>query len=82
MILILPELFPIYPQVEIYKSECDQNWLLEVVDEDGTSTVWNDLFKSDQAAMDEVLNTIEEEGLSAFRDSANIVPFPQKWANF
>ncbi len=64
--------------IEIYKSECDQNWLLEVVDEDGTSTVWDDLFKSDRAAMNEVLNTIKEEGLSAFRDNANIVPFPQK----
>ncbi|PCJ33916.1 MAG: hypothetical protein COA93_06035 [Alphaproteobacteria bacterium] len=64
--------------IEIYKLESDLTWLLEVVDEDGTSTVWDELFTSDQAAMNEVLNTIKEEGLSAFRDNANIVPFPQK----
>ena len=51
---------------------------MEVVDEDGTSTVWDDLFDTDQAALDEVLKTIKEEGLSAFRDSGNVVSFPKK----
>lgn len=64
-------------QIEIYRLEHDTQWSLEVVDEDGTSTVWDDLFDSDQAALDEVLKTIKEEGLSAFRDSENVVPFPK-----
>jgi hypothetical protein len=51
---------------------------LEVVDSDGTSTVWDDLFGTDQEALDEVFRTIKEEGLSAFRDSGNVIRFPKK----
>ena len=64
--------------IEIYSLEHEDAWALEVVDEKGTSTVWDELFDTDQAALDEVLKTIEEEGLSAFRDSANVIPFPKK----
>jgi hypothetical protein len=65
-------------QIEIYRLEHEPRWSLEVVDEDGTATVWDDLFDTDQAALDEVLKTIKEEGLSAFRDSGNVVSFPKK----
>lgn len=65
-------------KIEIYRLENEPQWSLEVVDEDGTSTIWDDLFDADQAALDEVLKAIEEEGLSAFRDSGNVVPFPKK----
>lgn len=65
-------------KIEIYRLEHEPQWSLEVVDEDGTSTVWDDLFDTDQAALDEVLKTIKEEGLSAFRDSGNVVSFPKK----
>lgn len=64
--------------IEIYKLESEPNWSLEVVDEDGTSTVWEELFKTDQFAKNEILKTINEEGLSAFRDSGNIIRFPKK----
>jgi hypothetical protein len=64
--------------IEIYRLEHDPKWALEVVDEEGTSTVWDDLFETDQAALDEVLRTIEEEGLSAFRDSGNVIQFPRR----
>jgi len=37
-----------------------------VVDETGTSTVWDDLFPTDQAALDEALKTIREEGIGTF----------------
>ena len=65
-------------KIEIYRLEHEPQWSLEVVDEDGTSTVWDDLFDTDQAALDEVLKTIKEEGLSAFRDGGNVIPFPKK----
>ena len=65
-------------QIEIYRLEHEPRWSLEVVDEDGTATFWDDLFDTDQAALDEVLKTIKEEGLSAFRDSGNVVSFPKK----
>jgi hypothetical protein len=62
--------------IEIYRLEHDKAWTLEVVDEDGTSIVWDEQFVSDQAAIDEALKTIKTKGLSAFRDSENVIPFP------
>ncbi len=53
--------------VLIYRMEgSDDGWSLEVVDEENASTVWDELFDTDQAALDEVIRTIEEEGISAF----------------
>ena len=51
-------------QVEIYGDGGD-GWLLEVVDEYGNSTVWNDSFGSEQAALDGVLKTIDDEGMDS-----------------
>ena len=65
-------------QIEIVRLEHETNWSLEIVDEDGTSTVWDDLFDTDQAALDEAFKVIREEGLSAFRDSGNVVQFPKQ----
>ena len=64
--------------IEIYKLEDGNEWSLEVVDEEGTSIVWDDLFDSDQAAFDEVTRAIKEEGLAAFQESGNVVPFPKR----
>jgi hypothetical protein len=45
-----------------------------VVDETGASTAWDDLFPADQAALDEALKTIREEGIRTFlSDKTNIV---------
>ena len=49
-------------QVEIYRGE-DSQWILEAVDQRGTSTVWSDEFATDQAALDELMKTIESEGI-------------------
>ncbi len=62
--------------IEIYRLEDDAEWTLEVVDEDGTSTVWDEPFRSDQEALDEAAKAMEEEGIAAFRDEGNVVPFP------
>jgi uncharacterized protein len=51
-------------QVEIYRGEDDKGWILEVVDEYGNSSVWDDQFKTDNDAFKEALKTIEEEGIS------------------
>jgi hypothetical protein len=67
-------------EISIVRLEHDPNWSLEVVDEEGNSTVWDDLFDSDQAALDEVMRAIRKEGLGAFEESGNVVPFPKnKW---
>lgn len=65
-------------RIEIYRLEDDPGWTLEVVDRDGTSTVWDDEFDSDQAALDEALRAIQEEGPRAFHDQRNVVPFPKR----
>ena len=59
----------------IYRLETDTKWSLEVVNSVGTSIVWDDLFSSDDAANEEFLCTVAKEGMAAFLDSANVVPF-------
>ena len=52
-------------EILIYRTEgSDEGWILEVVDEENNSTVWDDLFDTDHDALDEVMRTIEEEGIS------------------
>ncbi|MGM0913863.1 MAG: hypothetical protein ACQEXC_08405 [Pseudomonadota bacterium] len=53
-------------QVDIYRLEEEVDWLLEVVNEEGTSHVWDDRFATDQAALDAVHEAIDEEGIAAF----------------
>ena len=50
--------------VEIY-DDGNGGWLLEVVDQYGNSTVWDPSFTTDTEALDEVLQTIEEEGIES-----------------
>lgn len=49
-------------RVQIYEGDPGK-WLLEVVDEYGNSTVWEDQFDSDQAALEEAQHTIAQEGI-------------------
>ena len=44
----------------------NEGWRLEVYFEDETSTVWEKPFETDEAALDEVMRTIDVEGISAF----------------
>jgi len=46
-------------------------WILEVVDEYDNSTVWDDPFKTDDEALDEVFDTIEKEGISSLIGTEN-----------
>lgn len=49
-------------RVEIYGSKSNE-WILEVVDAAGTSTVWDDTFETDDLADQEFLRTVEKEGI-------------------
>jgi hypothetical protein len=51
-------------QVDIYQ-DGDGGWLLEVVDELGNSTVWDDPFETDAEALTEVKKVILSEGIGA-----------------
>ena len=53
-------------QVDIYRGEDESGWILEVIDEENTSTVWDDPFNSDQEALDEVMEVIERDGIRTF----------------
>ncbi|MCL1556380.1 hypothetical protein M3O38_13560 [Xanthomonas nasturtii] len=51
-------------RLEIYRGP-DSDWTLEAVDSFNNSTVWDDLFTTDQAALDEGLRTIREDGIAS-----------------
>ena len=55
-------------EIHIYRLEEEAAWTLEVVDEDGTSHVWDDPFSSDFAALIEAQKAIRSVGGQAFMD--------------
>jgi uncharacterized protein len=52
-------------EISIYRSP-NSDWILEVVDEYGNSTVYDDLFPTDQDALDEALSEIESHGIDVY----------------
>ena len=56
-------------EIAIYRLE-DTEWSLEIVASDGCSTVWDDLFESDEAALAEGLAAIKDEGIKSFFERA------------
>jgi hypothetical protein len=62
-------------QLCIYRLENTPGWSLEVVNSAGTSIVWDDLLSSDDAANEEFLRTVAEDGMAAFLDSSTVIPF-------
>jgi yecA family protein len=58
-------------RVFIYRGREDPGWILEIEDELGGSTVWDELFDSDRAALDEALQTIEQDGIHTLAESDN-----------
>ena len=48
--------------VQIYRLE-NSKWTLEVIDSEGTSTVWDDPFDTAEAALAEFRRCIAEEGI-------------------
>jgi hypothetical protein len=53
-------------RIWIYRGAREEGWTLEVEDAQGGSTVWDDRFASDQAALDEAMQTIESDGIQSF----------------
>ncbi len=52
-------------EIKIYRTP-DTDWTLEVVDSGNNSTVWEDTFPTDEAALAEGLQAIKDEGILAF----------------
>jgi len=57
-------------RIQIYRC-VDSQWSLEVVDERGTSTVWDDLFETDKEALEKAFMSIEAEGIGNFITNAH-----------
>ena len=53
-------------QVDIFRCENEAGWILEVIDEENASTVWDDPYDTDQEALDEVMEVIERDGIRSF----------------
>lgn len=60
-------------RVDIYGDSNDR-WILEIVDAENTSHLWDDHFETDQQALDEALRALEEEPLEFFGRTAQQRP--------
>lgn len=49
-----------------YRGEEDDEWILEVVDQEGGFPVWQETFLTDQEPLDQAMLTIKNEGIAAF----------------
>ncbi len=54
--------------VQIHRIEHEALWWLEVVNELGTSTVWDDPFDTDEAAFAAFEEAVAEDGMKTFLD--------------
>lgn len=61
--------------VEIYRLENESGWALEVIDQNGASTVWEDIFPTDDRALEEFETMLRDEGLLGLIQSSNVIPF-------
>jgi hypothetical protein len=55
-------------QVDIYRIEGEPGWILEVIDEENASTIWDEPFDTDLEALNAVLTVIERDGIKSFLD--------------
>ena len=53
-------------EINIYRGKNDDGWVLEVVDQEGGSTVWKETFPTDREAMAQAMLTIDQEGIASF----------------
>jgi hypothetical protein len=58
--------------VHIYRLEHDLKCVLEVANEAGNSTLWDDLFDTDQDALTAFEQVVIEEGMETFLDDGDI----------
>jgi hypothetical protein len=62
-------------EICIVRLEHEKLWTLEVVNAAGTSVVWDEQFSSDEEAYAEFKRTVVAEGMQAFLDQGNVIPF-------
>lgn len=52
--------------IQIYRLVGEENWTLEIVDEFNNSTVWEDVFQTETAALIEAKKSILEDKITSF----------------
>jgi len=62
-------------ELSIHRLKDRPDWAMEAINQRGTSIVWNELFYTDDAAFAEFRRTVDGEGMKAFLDDSNVVPF-------
>ena len=62
-------------KVSIVRLENGTGRSLEIVNSSGTSTVWDDLFLTEQDAYAEFERTVAKEGIRTFLDGGKVIPF-------
>jgi hypothetical protein len=56
-------------RVDIYRlTDEPRGWALEVIDQEGASTVWDETFLTDDEAYSEFYRTLEREGIRSFAE--------------
>ncbi len=55
-------------EVEIYRVEGEEGWILEVIDEEDAATIYEDRFETEQEALEEVLDAISKHGVRVYLD--------------
>lgn len=63
--------------LEIYRLEDETEWTLEVVNESGTSIVWDNRFASSDAAFSAFRAVLDMEGIDAFEEKRTVIRFPK-----
>jgi hypothetical protein len=53
-------------EIRISRPETENRWSLQIVAGNGCLTVWDKIFVSDEAALDDALEVIEEDGIASF----------------
>ena len=53
-------------EILIYRGADETEWILEVIDHEGASTVWEDSFATEADALNEAFQAIATEGIASF----------------
>ncbi len=53
-------------EIDIYRLDDQDCWTLEVINDEGGSYVWDNVFATEQAALDTALYAFEIEGAAGF----------------
>lgn len=61
-------------RVQIFRLESERQWGLEVINDCGTSIVWDQMFDSDTAAFEAFARTVVTEGIATFLDDEDQAP--------